>query len=368
MKTIERYVFGSFFASFVLAFLVLSFVLTISLLVQIDTFIMDGVSMSLVGEFCMVSLPETLQWSVPISLLVSSVLVFSRLSADSEIAAMRACGIHLLRVARWPIVFGLCCTLLGLFVNNEIVPRGHQVRRTLKKRVSVDAGLCVLEPGQVIDDFPGMKLYFGSRQGNWLHDLVIYNYTDPESTGQITAEKVLVSQEGDDLRLELYQATFDSRKMMGRAERFPYTIKDVFKTGRYRPTEKDACGGELLREIAAVSRARDAAPEDGLGKKSMKRELAGDVTSLKVELSKRVVFAMASLCFVLLGIPLGIRSQRKESTVGMAISLATALGYYLVVILMMSLEKHSALHPEILIFLPVVVCFALSAHFIRKHL
>ena len=94
MKTIERYVFGSFLSSFILAFVVLSFVLTIGLLVQIVGFIMDGVPMSLVGEFCMVSLPETLQWSVPLALLVSSVLVFSRLSADSEIAAMRSESLH----------------------------------------------------------------------------------------------------------------------------------------------------------------------------------------------------------------------------------------------------------------------------------
>ena len=89
MKIIERYVFGSFLSSSLLAFLVLSFVLTIGLLVQIVGYILDGVPMSLVGEFCAVSLPETLQWSMPLALLVSAVLVFSRLSADSEISAMR---------------------------------------------------------------------------------------------------------------------------------------------------------------------------------------------------------------------------------------------------------------------------------------
>ena len=116
MKIIERYVFGSFLSSFLLAFLVLSFVLTISLLVNIVDLIMDGVPMSLVGEFSMVSLPETLQWSMPIALLVSSILVFSRLSADSEIAAMRACGINLLSVVRWPVLFGVLCVVLGLVI------------------------------------------------------------------------------------------------------------------------------------------------------------------------------------------------------------------------------------------------------------
>ena len=153
MKTIEKYVFSSFLTSFLLAFLVLSFVLTIGLLVQIVGLILDGVSSSLVWEFAMVSFPETMQWTIPLALLVSSVLVFSRLSADSEVAAMRACGINLLAVMKWPVLFGLVCTLTGMYINNEIVPRGHEVRRNLKSSVTVSSGLSALQPGVWIDDF-----------------------------------------------------------------------------------------------------------------------------------------------------------------------------------------------------------------------
>ena len=372
MKTIERYVFGSFLSSFILAFLVLSFVLTIGLLVQIVSYIMDGVPLSLVGEFCLVSLPETLQWSVPLAILVSSILVFSRLSADSEIAAMRACGIHLMRVVRLPLLFGLACAMLGFFVNNEIVPRGHHIRRTLKKRVSVGAGLSILEPGRMIDDFPDAKLYFASKDGNWLHDLVVADYSNEKSVRVMTAEKALVTQDGGDVKLDLYQMTVDpldeNHPTMARFGRFSYVIKDVFKTGRYRPTHKDMTTTMLFAAIAETTRQRDEAAGSLSDKTSRKFVLAEDVSSLWVEFSKRAVFALASVCFVLVGIPLGIRSQRKESTIGMAISLAVALGYYLVVILMLSLEEKFIVYPGALMFLPVVVCLALSVHFFRKHL
>ena len=141
MKTIERYVFSSFLSSFFLAFLVLSFVLTIGLLVQIIGYMLQGLPMNLVGQFALVSFPETMQWTIPLGLLVSAVLVFSRMSADSEVAAMRACGINLLTVMRWPMAFAAVCTCIGLFINNEIVPRGHEVRRNLAKRISVGSGL-----------------------------------------------------------------------------------------------------------------------------------------------------------------------------------------------------------------------------------
>ena len=385
MKIIERYVFGAFLSSFVLAFLVLSFVLTIGLLVQIIGYIMDGVPMSLVGEFCMVSLPETLQWSMPLALLVSSILVFSRMSADSEISAMRACGINLLTVMKWPLLFGLACTLLGFWVNNEIVPRGHEIRRTLKTKVSVRTGLSLLEPGRIIEDFPKVKLYFDHKEGNWLHDLVVLDYSNPKFDRVITANKALVTQRGADIDFELYQMTVDpvdeKHRTMARANRFVYTMKDVIKESTYEKRPKDFRFLEMLRQIRAL--------ESGKGKEAkfahvdlrtvkderMRRYIEGlrdeaprELSVHKVELNKRFVFAMASLCFVLIGIPLGIRSQRKESSIGMAISLAVSLGYYVVVILMLSCEEIYAIRPEILIWIPVAVCFVLSARLIRRHL
>ena len=396
MKTIERYVFTSFLTSFLLAFLVLSFVLTIGLLVQIVGYILDGVSPSLVGEFALVSFPETLQWTMPLAILVSSVLVFSRLSADSEIAAMRACGINLLSVMKGPALFGLACALLGAYVNNEIVPRGHEVRRNLKTKVSVGTGLDVLEANRWIDDFPKVRIYFSGKEGNWLHDLVVLDYSNPLVDRMIRASKALVTSEGRDVTLDLYGMTVDpldeNHPGMMRVSRYQYTVKNALAETKYTKKGKDFRYRELVQAIrdgaAEEERVLDRlfrmkaqkewADVDGQtarGKFAVDKE-AHDVrrsirratSKLKVELAKRFVFAAASLCFVLVGIPLGIRAQRRESSVGMAISLAIALGYYLVVMLMLSLQKNYAIHPEWLIWLPVLACFALAARFTRKNL
>jgi lipopolysaccharide export system permease protein len=67
-------------------------------------------------------------------------------------------------------------------------------------------------------------------------------------------------------------------------------------------------------------------------------------------------------------VPLGIKAQRKESSIGMAIAIATALIYYLIIILMMSLEKVPAAHPETFIWLPVAVCIGIASWLIPKNL
>ncbi len=386
MKTLERYVFGAFLSSFFLAFLVLSFVLTVGLMVQIVRYMLQGIPVDLVGRFAFVSFPETLQWTIPLALLVSSVLVFSRLSADSEIAAMRACGVNLLAVMRAPLLFALFCTALGLFVNNEIVPRGHQVRRDLARRISVGAGLELLEPGRVIDDFPKVKIYFEAKEGNWLRDLIVLDFSNPRVDRMITASKALVTSEGRDVVLDLHGMTVDpldeDNPGMARAARFQYRVKDALKDRAYKRREKDFRFFELLSEIrlakadvknpqaAAERRAREGRAKGAAAKelRLVKKSLKSHLSNARTEFQKRLVFAFASICFVLVGVPLGIRAQRRESSIGIAIAIVTALGYYLVVILMTSLEKNAAVRPDLLIWLPVALCAALAAYLVPKNL
>ena len=386
MKTLERYVFGAFLSSFFLAFLVLSFVLTVGLMVQIVRYMLQGIPVDLVGRFAFVSFPETLQRTIPLALLVASVLVFSRLSADSEIAAMRACGVNLLTVMRAPLLFALFCTMMGLFVNNEIVPRGHQIRRDLARRISVGAGLELLEPGRVIDDFPKVKIYFEEKEGNWLRDLIVLDFSNPRIDRMITASKALVTSEGRDVVLDLHGMTVDpldeNNPGMARATRFQYRVKDAFKDRTYKRREKDFRFFEILSEIrlakvdvkdpqaAAERRAREGRAKGAVAKelKLVKKSLKSQLSNLRTEFQKRLVFAFASICFVLVGVPLGIRAQRREPSIGIAIALVTALGYYLVVILMTSLEKNYAVRPDLLIWLPVVLCAALASYLIPKNL
>ena len=386
MKTLERYVFGAFLSSFLLAFLVLSFVLTIGLLVQIVGYILDGIPFELVGRFALVSFPETMQWTIPIGLLVSSILVFSRLSADSEIAAMRACGVNLLTIMRWPLLFAGFCTLAGLFINNEIVPRGHEIRRDLAKRLSVGAGLDLLEPGRWIDDFPKVKLCFDKKVDGKLVNLTVIDYSDPRFERRIEAATAEVTRVERDMVLKLQGMTVEPidehHPGMMVADTFKYPITDVLKDKKYKRREKDftllprmtgdgVVRSEMLHAISSAKARVAAARKEGGDKDRQakaRRQARRELSDIKTEFMKRWVSAFASLCFVLIGIPLGIRAQRRESTIGMAIALVVALAYNLLELLMTSLSKNYSVHPEILIWLPVVLCLVLASRLIPRNL
>ena len=124
---------------------------------------------------------------------------------------------------------------------------------------------------------------------------------------------------------------------------------------------------EMLSAIAQAKKV--VALAKGTSKKGTERYFAKRYLSdIQTEFQKRWVFAFASVCFVLVGVPLGIRAQRKESSIGMAISLGVALSYYLIVILMSSLSKNFKAQPEFLIWLPVLACLLLASYLIPKNL
>jgi len=363
MKIIERYVLQSFLTAFFLAWLVLSFVLTIGLLIRITRLMIEGMPLHVIGLFLLVGLPETLTLTVPLALLVSALLVFSRLSADSEIAAMRACGVNLLFIMRWPVLMASLCTLLGFYINNEIVPRSHDVRRNLRSLISVDVGLDLLDPGRMIDDFSNIKIFFKKKEGNWVHDLLVFDYSHEGVTREIHAEKALVSTNGNDIVLDMYKVRVDpievGRPGVAVADRFRHVIPEAMKRRTFFRKEKDFCFVELRHAIQDLRKNPAGVPPD----------IQGSMLSVALtQLNMRFVYAFAAICFVLIGVPLGIRTQRKESTIGMAVSLVVAMSYYLCVILCNSLSRYPACQPHMIIWLPVVVCGVLAAFLIPKNL
>lgn len=379
MKILEKYVLKSFLTAFFLSWLILSFVLTIGLLVKIVELMIEGMPAEAIGKFVLVSFPGTLFLTIPIGLLVSALLVFSRLSADSEVSAMRACGVNLLQIMRWPILVGLLCTGLCVYVNNEIVPRSHETQQNIKSLISVDVGLDLLEPRKMIDDFEKVKIFFDRKEGNWLYDLRIFDLSNPKGTRVISAERTLVFTNGTDIVLDMHKVTMDPIEIghpgMARADHFQHTIPQAMTVKNIRRKLKDFHFDELRDKIASLRRELDQLRKDRDSSvlaerdyRTLRAKARRNLSQARTEFHIRMVYAVGCICFILIGVPLGIKTQRKESTIGMAVSLVVALVYYLFVILAQALDKQPALQPYVLVWVPVLICGILACYLIPKNL
>ena len=85
------------------------------------------------------------------------------------------------------------------------------------------------------------------------------------------------------------------------------------------------------------------------------------VSRVKVEMSKRVSLSLACIAFAIVAMPLGVTAQRKETSVGFAISLALAFSYFFFVVLAEMLRDDVAWHPYLLLWVPNVLFIGIGA-------
>jgi lipopolysaccharide export system permease protein len=64
---------------------------------------------------------------------------------------------------------------------------------------------------------------------------------------------------------------------------------------------------------------------------------------------------VACVSFVLIGIPLGLKTSRRETSVGIAVSLALAFAYYFLVIVANACKDRPQLFPEAILWSPNLV-------------
>ena len=84
---------------------ILTFVLVSANLLQAFELVARGVSPAVLGQFIAYMLPFALQFSIPLAVLCAAVLVFSRMSADHEVTAMRASGDSQCAVGIWKAIW-----------------------------------------------------------------------------------------------------------------------------------------------------------------------------------------------------------------------------------------------------------------------
>jgi lipopolysaccharide export system permease protein len=80
-----------------------------------------------------------------------------------------------------------------------------------------------------------------------------------------------------------------------------------------------------------------------------------DVTPLEVELNQRIALAISPIAFLLLGMPLAIRTSRRETSVGLFLSVILAGAYFISIMILQALSSRPQLHPQLLIWIPNVI-------------
>ena len=174
MRTLNRYIFLDYLFIFLSALVVITFVMTVGALLRAIDLMARGISPSLIIQFFLQNVPYILSFSLPISTLFAALLLFGRLSMDNEISAMKSCGLSLWRVAAPLLLFSIVLTGLCIYVNSEVAPVAKYANKKLLRSVGVEEPINLLDEDRFVNDFPGLMIYVGRKNGNRIKDVVIY--------------------------------------------------------------------------------------------------------------------------------------------------------------------------------------------------
>ena len=76
-------------------------------------------------EILLLKVPEFIAYSLPISVLLATLLTYSRLSSDSELVALRSCGISLYRLVAPTLILSFFVAIALLVFNETVVPAAN---------------------------------------------------------------------------------------------------------------------------------------------------------------------------------------------------------------------------------------------------
>ena len=351
MKTLNAYIARSLLLTTLIGIGILTFVMLSANLIKIFELLSRGVATSVLLRFVLYLLPDMLTFTIPLALLCSAVLVFSRLAANNEITAMRASGISLWQTVSPALLMSIVLSGICLWLHAKAGPECRYLASQLKRTEAVKNPMALIEPGRFVE-LPGYVICVGKRQGNNLSDIhVCVLGKDGKLSQDITANRGTVSINQDEriLELALEEATIASVDLSGKPEQ-----SDL---GRFasKTFSFPLNYGEELDKRPLTRKLKYMDISMIFGRIYIDNARGINTTPHYVELHQRLSLALSPFAFLLIGIPFGVRSRRSETSVGLLLCLILALGFYVFLMLADGLKYQSGLHPEFLVWLPNIL-------------
>ena len=155
-----RYVLKELIGPFLASLFGITFLFVVDFLVKIlDNVLSKGLPASTVIEIFVLNLAWMLSLSIPMAVLVASLMAFGRMSGDQEITAVKAAGVSPLSLMRPVLLVALLLSVLMVVFNNWVLPEANHRSVELMNAVSRKKPHVFIDAGRLITQFPGVQLW-----------------------------------------------------------------------------------------------------------------------------------------------------------------------------------------------------------------
>ncbi len=365
LKIIDRYIGRQVVFSTLFAVMVLTVVLVLGNVVQLINDLMKSqIPLGAILKSIAYLMPFSLAFTIPWGLLTAILLVFGRLSADNELIALRMAGQSIPRICVPVFIIAGALSAACLWINATVAPRAEAAIKSTLFKAALDDPLKLFVADQVTETIPGYKIYVASKEGNELFGFRMVQTEGIRAQKLILAEKVTVdpSEDGSEIQLVMENAQFLTTIQESNDPAVP-TIKQLLP-----PVEETTQVISLAELIKKSTRRRPSqmSTKDLIAASKDESEEPGERSSFRVEAQKRFSFSMACITFALIGVPLGITAQRRETSSGFVISLGVAAIYFMMIIMVDWFKQNPDAYPHLLIWLPNLIFLTIGGRLFYK--
>jgi len=366
MKKVDRLILGEIFGPW--AFGVAIFTVLImagSFLFKFTELLSQGVPVQLVLKLTVLLLPGILAKTFSMAMLLGTLLAFGRLSGDSEIVALRAGGVSIVRIMLPIAVFGILVSLVTYIFTDYVVPAASiqatgmqsEFTKSLDSKSLRPTAQPIYDNGQLVGQLVAKDFSIADRTLTGV-DIVTYN-----KEGYI------------ETLFSVPKLTFDDiDKWSAQGESILYILKDNVKITFQEGVWPDTSAKPTSTPEDMI--ARNLRDLDSFSSRELKEQITklsrdksvprGQVINLEFGFWNKFALPLAALVFGLVGAPLGIRSHRAGTATGFALSILIIFCYMLMTNTLAMMAQNGVIPAVVASFGPIVIGTILAIELIRR--
>ena len=204
MNTLNKYLFKQSLIPFLLSVAVITTVLFLQFLIRaVDRFLGKGLDALTIFEYLYLNLAWIIALSVPMSLLISSVMTFGRMAQQNEITALKSAGVNLYNIIKPAILFGSLVGIGLCLFNNFILPEMNYNARLLARDIYKKKPELSIEPGYFVDMIPQYTMIVKEMDGKDFKNVKIFSKNQKSEQTTIYANQGSLFSDGNMITIDL---------------------------------------------------------------------------------------------------------------------------------------------------------------------
>lgn len=350
MPILWRYLLRNYFQVFILCVSAFISVLLVLRFQEIARFITSEASFIKIALFSLYQIPYILPIAIPVSCLISAILLFQKLSYHQEITALRTIGLSLQKIVTPILSAGFLLVLLNAMIAFELTPICRSKARMLIYETVTSNPLFILQKESPVK-FKNMYIDLQVSKGaTSAEDVVIALKNNSNNRLCLFSFKnlSLVNKELEGNGIS-YISSFDSKQESGfdhlMIENQDHMKIKAIQLGQFMQHTNWLSHHDYLT-LRMLLAKETLEPHSKISKK------------ITIEIAKRVSIALAAFTFTLIGTCLGLQIGRKQSKKKALWAVSLAAFFMLCFIIAKSMYPNAVLSISLLLLPHPLIAWA----------